>query len=267
MTTHVRTISASCWCSKTEVQIPVQWVSEARTGSCGKGCGPGCPVHSDGTDAFDDLTEVATIGKKKRMAKFDANTYDPRDDSSAGYANGGVRIAHIRAVILETVAPEGTQALCPCGCAEPPKGKKATFGMGHDARLKGKLARAFAGNCEIVLTDASKNVHEVLEPLQFAKRFNSDKHDWPVEIQASADRAASKSGVRSKDDADRAVLQKALDPQVGLTKLLKIGRWERTGTVLAVYDEGGTVVYEYSDAKGVTHRVSQGADGKLHEVA
>lgn len=263
MSTHTeeRKIPVTCWCEATVVNIPVQWLSEARTGSCGPKCGPGCPTQL--TDSFDDLSEVARTGKKTKMVRFNTAAYDPRADSSFGYSNGGVRVAHPSALILEVVGSPEVR-LCPCGCAEAPRTKTGVFMMGHDARLRGKLARALAGGSTVVLTDASHTVVEELKPTDYASRFSTAKLDWS---QAVTDSAAKASTSSARADAEKAVLAKALGPQVGDTKLLRIGRWDKTGSVVAVYDESGTVVYEYVDGKGETHRVQQVGDGKLVEVA
>lgn len=258
------TLSALCWCERMELQIPVQWVSEARTGSCGPNCGPGCPSRADGgnaPDSFDDLTEVARTGKKTKMKRFNPKTYDPRVDSSFGYSNGSVRTAHPHGVVLQVVG--GTPPLCACGCGEPPRGKGATFGMGHDARLRGKLSRAVVAQCQVVLTDVDKAIVEVLDPLDYADRFSTDKLDWRASVQESAKRSRRSDG----EEAERTVLKRALGPQVGDTKLIKVGRWEKTGRIVAVYEDKGEVLYEYVDAAGVVRQARQGADGKVRAEA
>lgn len=258
--TAERTVTSLCWCEQHEVVIPVQWVSEGLTGSCGPECGPGCPSRaSSATDTFDDHTEVARTGKKTKMKRFNTSKYDPKVDSSFGYGQPiGVRVAHPDAVILETVG--GDPAYCPCGCAEAPRGKGATFGMGHDARLRGKLARALAAGSKIVLTDINKQPVEVLDPVDYASRFSTDKLDWAESIRTSASKA------RRSDDAERAILAKALGPQVGDTKLIKIGRWEKTGKIVAVYQDGKVIRYEYADSNGNARIAEQGEDGKIREV-
>lgn len=260
-TTAERTITSLCWCEQHEVVIPVQWVSEGLTGSCGPECGPGCPSRaSSATDTFDDHTEVARTGKKTKMKRFNASKYDPKVDSSFGYTHpGGTRLAHPDAVILEVVG--GDPALCACGCAEAPRGKGATFGMGHDARLRGKLARALAAGSKIVLTDVNKQVTEVLDPEDYASRFSTEKLDWAESIRESASKARGKG-----ESAERAILAKALGPQVGETKLIKIGRWEKTGKIVAVYQDGKVIRYEYADGNGNARIAEQGVDGKIREV-
>lgn len=257
-----RRIAALCWCERVEVMVPVQWISEARTGSCGPNCGPGCPAYGEADeDNESDPTEVARNGKKGKMNRFKADRYDPRADSSFGYANGGVRTEYIHDVILET---EGNDPrFCPCGCAEAPRGKTAVFGMGHDARLRGKLARALAGGSRIVLTDTNHAVCEVLEPTEMASRFSTEKLDWVESIKTSAKKAKRSAA----DTAEEAILQKALGPQVGDTKLIKIGRWEYTGSIVAIYETDGATEFEYADKGGSVHRVRQSADGKFAEVA
>lgn len=263
----VATIPASCWCERTTVRIPVQWVSEARTGSCGPGCGPGCPAPPT-ADSFDDLTEVAATGKKTKMMRFDANEYDPRKDSSYGYSQSSdsIRDAHPYDVILEVV-PSGdgrreNVTLCACGCGESPAGKHAVFRMGHDARLRGKLARALAGGAQIVLTDDMHQIRALVDVEEYASRFSTDKLDWVQSIKDSASKAK-----RSAGDVEQEVMAKALGPQVGETKLIKVGRWEKTGRILAVYQDGAEVLYEYVDKAGTKRQARQSPDGKIHEVS
>lgn len=261
---QVATLSAVCWCERTEVDIPVQWVSEARTASCGPRCGPGCPSRANEYNCNDlpsDPTEVAATGKKTKMKRFRADKYDPRTDSSFNYTSGGARVAHPTAVILEVHDHPDAPKLCPCGCAEAPRGKGATFGMGHDARLKGKLTRAAAAGSQIVLTDTSKQVVEVLDPLEYAARFSTAKLDWKVAVAESASRA-------SGTGAEQAVMARALGPQIGDEKLIRVGRWDKTGKIVAIYDDGkgGTPIFEYADSHGEVRRVRQHEDGKYREV-
>lgn len=257
----VNLIASVCWCEQTTIHIPVQWVSEARTGSCGPLCGPGCPVQ--GADAFDDDSEIATTGKKTKMNRFSAASYDPREDSSAGYVSSQVRRElHPTDLILEVV---GEQRLCACGCGEVPNGKKALFRMGHDSRLRGKLARALAGEVSVVLTDQSQQVQDVLSPSDYAARFSSDKLDWADAIKQAAERA--KQAPAKGERAERRIIARAMGPQIGETKLIRIGRWEKTGRVLAVYEiHDHETLYEYVDAKGVARQVKQDVYGQMHEV-
>lgn len=171
-------VMADCWCSQTSVAIPVQWVSEGITASCGTECGPGCPMRP--SDAFETSPEAATTGKKKSMAKFNPATYDAKTDSSAGLSHGGVRLEHMTDLILQV-----SDGDCPCGCAEAPDRDKAVFRMGHDARLKGKLARAGAADVQVVIVDALRNVREITSPIEYASRFTSAKFDWAAYVTAA----------------------------------------------------------------------------------
>lgn len=256
-------LPVTCWCERTTVHVPVQWVSEARTGSCGPNCGPGCPSNVtdqefDNTNDWDDSL-VPQQNRNTKMKQFRADQYDPRPDSSRGYARSDTREQYPNDLILEVESP--STRLCPCGCAETPTGKKATFKMGHDVRLKGKLSRACAAGVQVVLTDEVRTICAVLDPVEYAKRFSTDKADWAQIVTDSAARA-KKGG-----DAERAVLARAVGPQVGDTKLIKVGRWQKTGKILAVYEDGKGLLYEYVDGKGQTQQVRQDADGKIRPVA
>lgn len=256
-------LSAFCWCESTEVLIPVQWVSEAKTGSCGPDCGPGCPTRASGftEDSFTDPdSEVARTGKKTKMKRFDASKYDPRVDSSYGYARSETRDLHPHDLILEVHGDLDQPRLCACGCAESPKGKNAIFGMGHDARLRGKLARALAGGAQVVLTDANHVTQGIVSPAEYAERFSTDKLDWAASITESASKAKRSAGVEAE------ILERAVGPQVGDTKLIKIGRWEKTGRIVAIYQDGSEVLYEYADQNGKLRQARQSADGKIREV-
>lgn len=201
------------------------------------------------------------------MKRFNPATYDPRADSTLGYAHGGVRTDNPHAVILQVFHPEAAKdapRLCACGCSDTPRGKGAVFGMGHDARLRGKLARAEAAHCRIVLTDTNHTIIENLQPLDYAERFSTDKLDWRANVAEMADRSKRTPG----EEAEREVLKKALGPQVGDTKVIKIGRWEKTGKIVAVYGRDGSTEldFEYVGGDGLVHHAHQDADGKVREV-
>lgn len=245
-------IAVACWCERTTLHIPVQWVSEAKTDSCGPLCGPGCPAQ--GADAFDDDNEVATIGKKTKMNRFDPQSYDPATDSSFGYHGTKVRREFPAGLILEVV---GGIRLCACGCGETPNGKKAAFRMGHDSRLRGKLARALASGAAVVITDEHKRIASTTTPTEYAGRFSTDKLDWAAAVTQAAERAKATPNARSE----------RLGPRIGEVASIQIGRWMKDATVAAVSEvRAFEVLYEYLDAKGAVRQVRRDVYGQLREI-
>lgn len=242
-------VSVTCWCERTTLMIPVAWLSEAKTGSCGSDCGPGCPSRATQTDSFDDYTGFVTTGKRPKMSNFDPAKYDSRPDSSFGYGGTTTRREHPDALILEVHEERGSLTLCMCGCTEPPQSKRATFRMGHDVRLKGKLARAQAAGVQVVLTNDDHSVREVLDVLEFASRFNTDKLDWAKATIASVEKITGR--------------QQA-DPKVGDVTEIKIGRWLKSAKIIGI--NCGSPVYEYTDASGKVHHAEE-INGKIRDVA
>ena len=196
------------------------------------------------------------------MNRFKTDKYDPRAESSEGIPTV-VRESYPHDLIL--VWAEG---VCPCGCGEAPKGgSKAVFGMGHDIRTRGKLIRALASDARVVTVSAGDptQVLRVWGPLEYARMFSTPKLDWVEAVRKGAaritEREVSKKG-------DKAVLAKAVGPQVGDRELLKVGRWSYDGRVVAVYsvDGGSELEYEFADKKGNIRRARKDAEGRIHEV-
>jgi hypothetical protein len=183
------------------------------------------------------------------MPRFDIKKYDPREDSSADY----IQLAgKAKCVVLASVTRDGTQQAetgnrhgqlgCPCGCGGMPVGGKAVFLMGHDARLRGKLIRAHLTGTKVI-------------------RVLDGEEQLPVEAKAIAqlygesftDALVAAEGRR--DAANRNVLQRALDSQ----RLIRVGRWEYTGNVVAIYEAAGgqpdLVEVEYVTSGGKTKKV------------
>jgi hypothetical protein len=191
------------------------------------------------------------------MNRWTPGKYAPIDDSSVDYRVGSLREQYPSALILAI-----TPGDCPCGCAITPKGKNATFGMGHDIRLRGKLIRAAAAGAKVVEVDPANDSHRQHDPIDFAAFYSTDKLDWSASVAAGVDRIANRG-----KHADKAVLAAATGPMVGDRELLKIGRWSYDGRVVAIYKKGAEIEFEYSDAKGVVHVVRKTADGKLAKVS
>lgn len=249
-----------CWCHRAEVLIPVEWVSEGRTRPCTKpGCEPGCEITDEDDHDHDhhDHGHKPDSQRRLKMNRFKTENYAPIDDSSVDYKVGtGLRKQYPSALILAI-----SDGDCPCGCAAAPKGKTATFGMGHDIRLRGKLIRAASAGAKVIVVDPQVGTHVELDPIAYAATFSTPKLDWAASVQAGVDRVAKRG------HADKAVLEVATGPQVGDRELLKVGRWNYDGRVVAVYRDGSVLEFEYSDKKGVVHRVRRDAEGHLEKVA
>jgi hypothetical protein len=174
------------------------------------------------------------------MGRFNPSNYDPRTESTEGHEVEGR---------LVVVVP--TSDSCRCGCLAEVAGKKSLFRMGHDARLRGRLMRAHLAGVRV--TYKGFNVSEDLTAMEFAGQFDSPNYSWTGALetaQAKHDAAAS-PGV---DAANRELVKKATGPQVGDNKLVKVGRWEYTGQVAAIFDDGDveTLLVEYVTRNGET---------------
>lgn len=180
------------------------------------------------------------------MPRFNADKYQPGQDSSEGYKQeaddkGVVVLATVRETRKGRVHRDG----CPCGCRTIPKGKDATFAMGHDQRLRGKLIRAH-------LTDTP--IQEILEgadrqPKPKPAAALAVVHGWEEYLTAAEERRTAKN---------KEVLAKAM----GSDRLVKVGRWSYTGQVIAVYNTPGGEEYdvEYVTATGNKKKIRVPAD-------
>lgn len=164
------------------------------------------------------------------MPRFNPNKWKPSDDSTPG-----LRTIDPRRVVLHT--PGGC---CPCGCAIPPLGAKATFNMGHDARLRGVLIRAHLMGVEIREVDCRSVVEaEKDSGLVWTAEDVAARHGWKKYLDAA---------VLRRDGKNREVLRKAL----GSERLVRVGKWDFTGQVAAVYRTSNVDMFEieYVDPAG-----------------
>lgn len=168
------------------------------------------------------------------MPKFNANKWKPTDDSSLGFRTTDPR----RVVLNVLTTPQ--RVGCPCGCATMPVGAKAKFAMGHDATLRGKLIRAHLMGAEIrIVYNGDENDSITLSAMALAEQY-----DWKEYLDAA---------VLRREGKNREVLQKS----VGNERLVRVGRWEYTGQVAAVYrDPTGSDIHvvEYVDRAGQIRR-------------
>lgn len=183
--------------------------------------------------------------------------YRPADDSSPGTEAWRPGFHGepdgFEGLILD-LRPINGQRVCPCGCRKIVAGK-ATFAMGHDMRLKGKLIRAHITGTQVAELgiDGRTGDPHLWEPksaLEWAARYSTAKLDW-VAMLEEAERKQG-SDVRARiERANREILARALGVQPGDRKLIRVGRWDYTGEVLAIYDvNGGEVEFEYTAKNG-----------------
>lgn len=232
-------LTSVCWCSRTEVEIPVAWVSQGMTSSCAHpGCGPGCEMvaECESDDPYDEADTVPAEPRKKwKMNKYSPARYNPVDDSTPGLPR--------REDSVSLLVGEG---LCACGCGDTPSGKKAKFCMGHDARLKGKLTRAYSAHVSVALVEETTGTAEVVDPLTYAARFSTPKVDWEKLVRDAAAKIAQRRGKIDKRAAERKILERAATDGA-----IRVGRWEKTDSAAAIYQlEDGGYEVEYVDEVG-----------------
>lgn len=180
------------------------------------------------------------------MPRFDPDTYDAHDDSSVITLDEAARYPHH---LVLRVNP----GQCLCGCGETPKGSKSLFAMGHDARLKGKLIRAhLTGTPVTVITSREAQTKDAVEA--------ASEIGWDAYLRE----AEARQGMRLSDRVDAAnkgVFTRAMATREsedegtlapGDRRLIRVGRWDYTGQVLAVYEADGEVEYEYVTKSGET---------------
>lgn len=170
------------------------------------------------------------------MGRFNADKYDPRDDSSRGTGTIAVK-GEDRAVIL-LMTKDGA---CGCGCNEVPQGKGRLFCMGHDARLKGKLIRAHLGGVKVTQIRNRASAPIAVTAMSLAKHYG-----WEHYLEAAADRAANATP-RSRSGRTRS------GPQVGDIHTIKVGRWPKEAQIVGV--ENGHIEFRYQDGSGNWKRV------------
>lgn len=156
------------------------------------------------------------------MGRLNIKKYDPVSESSQGEMAQELANAQGALVIQLDVEPEQAnpdRLTCRCGCGVLPAGKKALFMMGHDARLRGKLQRAH-------LTDTLtiEIVNGKARPPRPAMSVAAE-HNWEKYLEAAE---------TAREGKNRQVLRKAMNSK----RLVKVGRWEYTGQVVAIYENG-----------------------------
>lgn len=146
------------------------------------------------------------------MPRFVPDRWKAVDDSSVGW-----KTFDPECVVLHITVNEENAFSCPCGCDEYPTGKKTTFCMGHDARLRGVLIRAHLAGVQIRYI-VNKVVGESIDAYDAARA-----HFWGSYLDAA---------VARRDAKNKEVLKRALDAE---DRCLKYARWSVTGQVIAIY--------------------------------
>lgn len=171
------------------------------------------------------------------MPRFAPEKWKPGDDSSTGYATLDPECVVLNVSVSKDPRTKRPVS-CPCGCGEFPLGDKATFCMGHDARLRGVLIRAH-------LMGASIRHHTdgvLSDPV--AAITLAETHHWKSYLD---------SATVKREGKNREVLRRAL----GSPDLIRVGRWQYTGQVAAVYrlNGKGLVEIEYVNQAGDAKKI------------
>ncbi len=195
------------------------------------------------------------------MGKTNYAKYDPRTDSSPGaemfWADRDAPEGSEDAAGFypdETVILIVGEGECLCGCGEKPIGVNRTFRMGHDARLRGVLIRAHITGTEVAVVKGGL----IISGPALTEAANLGWDGYLIEAaQREADRKANRV-----NRANKQVLANAVSgPRVGDSKLIRVGRWDYTGNVVAVWDNGDTVEYEYVTKSGaIKHHTEKKAE-------
>lgn len=174
------------------------------------------------------------------MGRFNAETYDPKMDSSHG--TSGVRGRHN----LEGVVVRSQEGRCLCGCGETVGSK---FKMGHDARFKGVLIRAHITSTPIHHVNPGDDTKVVTRSaIQVAKELG-----WDSRVREGANRYANRPALV---ESSKTGVPRSESGLVGQTRKIKVGRWEHTATVTRRI-KGNLYELEYTPKSGGTKTVQQ----------
>lgn len=115
--------------------------------------------------------------------------------------------------------------------------------MGHDARLRGVLIRAHLMGVEIREVTSRSVLGDLGEALVWTAEDVAARHGWKKYLDAA---------VLRREGKNREVLRKAL----GSDRLIRVGKWDFTGQVAAVYRTNNQDMFEieYVDPAGEVRR-------------
>jgi len=194
------------------------------------------------------------------MPRFQQSKYSPAADSSPNHEQYRRGDAPMAEVLLDWSADADGKRVCPCGCRQP-LAKGARFRIGHDARFLGILKRAHITGTKVTIVRDEATTTEA--PVVVAAQFSSPHHDWEAELTRSAEKHAA-SNRKRVEQANADVVAEARGPQPGNRRLIKVGRWEYTGEIVAVYQEDGDALFKYTtksgDVKEVRRALAETAD-------
>lgn len=201
------------------------------------------------------------------MARFRVSAYDPRNDSSEnteawrpGYKKNPDGLAGVILDWRSPLPPSEHLQPCMCGCRSAVASRRVRFAPGHDARLKGRLTRAYATATPVHIlrnpVTRAKGLAGLADvatttALEVASIFSTDRFDWGVAVTRAAKKLTAGDLSRALA-SDRNILARALDENrhPGLV-LLHVGKWDRTGHLLAVYIGKDLLHhYEWTDSDG-----------------
>jgi len=199
------------------------------------------------------------------VAKFSPAKYDPRSDSSPSaekFRQAGAPDTVILdwTPLVHAPAQDGdaptTTKVCPCGCTEL-LGSKSRFRMGHDARLKGIFTRAHVTGTDITIVKG--NDIATSSAVTLASQFTTPAMDWVKALRVAEARYANATKAKVQEANDQ-IVEEARGPQVGTRKLIKVGRWNYTGEMIAVYEDKGVAVFQYASKNGEIKTVERPLD-------
>lgn len=182
------TLGCLCWCGRTEVQVPREYIRQGRTESCYRGpkrCAENGKVYVP--KAHLDAFEAPTVKPKPKakskpksktsnaMHEFVPETYDPASDSSPSEP---VR----KGFLVLRIDPK----MCHCGCEKFTSRSPARFAVGHDMRLRGKLIRAHV--CGVPVVIVSKLPDRTYTAIEFAESLTIGTFDWKLAVLHGAAR-------------------------------------------------------------------------------
>lgn len=137
-------------------------------------------------------TQTATTKRRNAMRSFKVEDYSAKAESRSKGAKDSALVIDVHQV----GRGEAKRPSCQCGCGEKPKGAKARFAMGHDARLKGMLVRASLAGVPVELTDGNGK-SETVDPIALAKR-----HGWDATVKASVADYAKRQEAKAKEEEE-----------------------------------------------------------------
>lgn len=135
-----------------------------------------------------------------------ATAYKPETDSSPQHKKAAAADRRLHLDI--------TDGACLCGCNQKAAGR---FRPGHDAKLKGMLTRAALHEVTIVLHAGDKTAHT--NPVAFATKLSTGKHDWAAALATSVERAKKAAADRAVKQAEAAKKREEAKKEQGSSKL------------------------------------------------